>query len=286
MAIPSALHDQDIEVQKFLAFLREEQTIYLGESKAEASIYTPRSDLLRYFADGRGSLDDLLKAVLKEEEHIIPASETVIQQYLAVFTILLSIGQAQYLNRFIERDYNDERLPFFDRPRHFPKAVTGSFFDAFFDAQFRFCPIRFAKNPVNLQIEPEQILPLRNKQQIKVVGPAITYKVELHGDYDPFVEDSSPFQIDLGTNTVGMVHPVSSRILTRRSPPRIHTYLRSFMGKSLGLLTIRSSPHSCSSRNRVNYSAKRSWAFMVVSSTKTHPRLFSSMQIAARWMTI
>lgn len=202
MAFSNGQHGQDVEVQKYLTFLNDPHNAYPGASKTSDSIYTPRSVLLRYFTNGQGSIDGLLGVILKEEGHIIPASDTVLEQYLAVFTVLLSIGQAHYLNRFIERDYNDDRLPFLDRPRHFPKADSGSFFDAFFDAQWRFCPVRLAKNPINLQIEPEQILPLKSKEKIKSNGNSTIYRVKLHEDYDPFGDEPSAFDIDLGTNKV------------------------------------------------------------------------------------
>lgn len=205
MASSNGGYVHNVDVQRYLAFLNDPHNAYPGASKTPNSTYTPRSVLLRYFTNGQGSIDGLLAVVLKEEENHIPTSDTVLEQYLAVFTILLSIGKAQHLNRFIERDYNDDRLPFFDRPRHFPKTESGSFFDAFFDAQWQFCPVRFAKNPVNLQIEPEQILPLKSKEKIKSNARSTIYRVELHEDYDPFGDELGTFDIDLGTNKVSSI---------------------------------------------------------------------------------
>ena len=113
-----------VEVRKYISFLDNERNCYLGQSKIGSSVYTPRTVLAKYFADGEGSIEEMLRAVMKEEEHIIPAGDTVLQQYLALFTILLTIGQGHHLNRFIERDYNDDRLPFFDKPRRCSSGTT------------------------------------------------------------------------------------------------------------------------------------------------------------------
>lgn len=193
--------DQPCESSKLLAFLDNERNIFKGFGKSSEDKYIPRSSLSRYFTDEGGSIESLLEEVLKDEEHA-PQAETVLNQYLVVFAILLSIGKGQYLSRCIERDYSDDKLPFFDRPRHFPKSEEGSFFDSFSDAQWRFCPVRINKNPVNFQIEPEQILPLRRREQISRNESSTTYLVEFHEEYDSLSEDSAIFEIDLGIGKV------------------------------------------------------------------------------------
>lgn len=193
------------ETAKFLSFLQNDRNILTGYSKSSEDKYIPRSVLTRYFTLDGGSLDGLLKEVLEEEEHITQA-DTILQQYLAVFAILLSIGKGKYLNRCVERDYNDERLPLFDRPRHFPKSEHGSFFDEFFDAQWRFCPVKLTKNPVNLQIEPEQIFPLRRREQVGSNTSSTTYLVEFHEEYDLLSDDNPIFDIDLDVGKVREFH--------------------------------------------------------------------------------
>ena len=199
---PEAMQaDLHAEEHQYLSFLEDERNKFSGQSASPDNLYTPRSILTSYFVGGQGSLDDLLKEVLKEEAHIPPA-EIVLDRYLLVLTILLSIGKAEILSRFIERDYNDERLPFFDRPRHFPRPGGVSFFDQFFDAQFRFCPVKFVKHSVNLEIDPQQILPLTNKKLVAKYGLCTTYQIYVHEEYDSFVQDSNSFDIDLGTDKV------------------------------------------------------------------------------------
>lgn len=200
--------DQLSELDKFLTFLNDARNIFKGYSKSSDDRYTPRSILSRYFADAGSSIENLLKEVLEDEEHI-PQGETVLNQYLTVFSILLSIGKGKYLNRCIERDYSDEKLPFFDRPRHFPKSDEGSFFDSFFDAQWRFCPARITKNPVNFQIEPEQILPLKRREQIATNATSTTYLVEFYEEYDSLSENNSIFEIDLGIGKVRTTSPAT-----------------------------------------------------------------------------
>lgn len=193
--------DHSPESNRFLNFLDDERNIFKGFSKSSEARYIPRSVLFRYFTEGSSSIEELLKEVLEDEEHV-PQADTVLNQYLVVFSILLSIGKGKYLVRCIERDYSDDKLPFFDRPRHFPKSEEGSFFDSFFDAQWRFCPTRITKNPVNFQIEPEQILPLKRKEKIASNTSSTTYLVEFHDEYDSLSEDSSTLGIDLGIGKV------------------------------------------------------------------------------------
>lgn len=89
------------ELEKLLAFHRDERNIFHGYSKSSENEYKPRSVISRYFTERTGLLDILFKEVLKEEEHI-PLAETIPHQYLAVFSTLLSIGKGKYLNRCIE----------------------------------------------------------------------------------------------------------------------------------------------------------------------------------------
>lgn len=202
MAGDAGQPEQPSETSRFLSVLNDDHNIFKGYSKSSENRYIPRSVLARHFAIGGGSLDTLLRETLEEEEHI-PQAETILHQYLDVFSILLSIGKGKFLNRCVERDYSDERLPFFDRPRHFPKSEDGPFFDAFFDAQWKFCPAKMTKNPVNFQIEPEQILPLKRREQIASGASSTTYLVELHEEYDTLGDVNTIFDIDLGIGKVG-----------------------------------------------------------------------------------
>ncbi|KAK5074750.1 hypothetical protein LTR64_000955 [Lithohypha guttulata] len=227
MAASHGQVSQSNESQAYLVYLSLARNAFIGTSKTSDNIYTPRSVLLKYFTDDYSSLDRLLKAVLKEEQDTLPASETILQHYLATFTILLSLGKGRYLNRFIERGYNDERLPYFECPRFFPDSA--SFFGAFVDAQWRYCPVRFPKDPVNLQIEPEQILPVKRLDQISNDGTAVIHRVEIHADYDPF--NNANVASQLSTSKVSF--KVREIGLSNGDKPSSHRYLfKEFRGTS------------------------------------------------------
>lgn len=224
-------YDTLTEAARYLQFLGKETTVFNGQSKTSEHIYTPRSLLVRYFAHEGGSIDRLLHEVLEQDEaHVFPASSTILEEFLGILTVLLKIGQARYLNRFVERDYSDDRLPFIDRPRHFPKSETGSFFDSFFDAQWRFCPVRFVKNPINLQIEPEQIIPLKRKERLYSDANCVTYRVRFCEEYDSFAEIPTTLDIDLGSTKV-CLFSLSSSVTDIFSQARTPIFLKNFRGQ-------------------------------------------------------
>lgn len=204
---PETTNEHVSEVSKYLSLLNDTKNTFQGLSKSVGNKYIPRSVLTQYFTLGGGSLDGLLRENLEEGEHI-PQTETILQQYLAVFSILLSIGKGKYLNRCIERRYNDERLPLLDKPRHFPTCDNGSFFDTFFDAQWRFCPATLTKNLINLQIEPEQILPLKRRDRVMSNASSVTYLVEVHEEYDFLIENHSNPNNGPGASKVRTTSPV------------------------------------------------------------------------------
>lgn len=199
------------QVRIYLGYVNEPRNAFIGKSKLGDSVYTPRTSLLRYFQDGRASIDDLLSSVLKEEDVIVPVGSVVLQEYLLVFTVLLLIGKGQYLSHLIERNYGDDKLPFFECPRFFPKPIDGSFFEAFCNIQWRFCPVRLSSNPVNFHLESEQILPLRSKVLVKSDSTSNVFQVELHEEYDPFTKNGSQRVEALNEEVVFSFNSLSER---------------------------------------------------------------------------
>lgn len=212
---PEQPNEHVSEVSKYLSFLHDTQNIFQGYSRSSGNKYIPRSVLTQYFALSGVSLDRLLRENLEKDEHV-PQTETILQQYLAVFSVLLSIGKGKYLNRCIERRYNDERLPLLDKPRHFPTSDNGPFFDAFFDAQWKFCPATLTKNLINFQIEPEQILPLKRREKIMSSASSVIYLVEVDEEYDFLIENRSSLDDGSGIVKVRTISPVTlaSSVLT------------------------------------------------------------------------
>lgn len=177
--------DSPTEIQKYLAYLESDKCALSGRCGGSSIAFIPRRSLLSYFGQQTRCIEQLLREAFQEDAHTISEAQVILDHFLVVFTILLRIGKALALPRFVERDYTDERLPFFDRPRHFPK-LDSPFFEAFFDAQWTFCPVKLPKNPENYELEPEQILPLAEKHKIAENTGLCIYRAKIHQEYDPF----------------------------------------------------------------------------------------------------
>lgn len=203
MATVSIQPDSQTKVQKYITYLDGDDCAFRGYCATSNTIYTPRSNLSQYFARDGNSVEDLLKEVLEEKAHGIPEERLIFDSYLVVFTILLAIRKAQYLPHFIERNYTDESLPFFDKPRHFPKTHP-TFFRVFSDAQWRFCPVKLHKNTLTFELEPEQILPVSEKHEIVEYKTSRTYRAQLHSDYDLLAGHQDEELNDFRTSRVGV----------------------------------------------------------------------------------
>jgi len=175
--------DHNIEVQRFLKFLRKEQSESPNEKPLTCAHFVPKSSLQQYFERERGSLERLLHAIIDREE-FIPAAEVVRDKYLSILAILVEIGYGAFLTRFVEQDYSDQRLPFDEQPKYFPITPNQSFFDLFAERQWPFCPQPFEKLMENKQMRPKRVLPIISKQLLKESAPATIYRVEIHEEYD------------------------------------------------------------------------------------------------------
>jgi len=178
------------EVYDFLTFLKRPDVAIEGHSKSKDKIFTPKTVLQAHFNGQRGLLQQLLNQTLSGERHIPPPG-TVLKDFIAVFATLLVIGQPQFLQRFIEQNLCDDRLPFDVEPPSFPATTDGiSFFDRFRAAQWRFCPLAFRCDGVNYHVQPEYVLPLCQRIQLRRSPPATVFKVVIHEQYDPFGESA------------------------------------------------------------------------------------------------
>ncbi|KAK4940175.1 hypothetical protein LTR66_014940 [Elasticomyces elasticus] len=175
------------EADDFLNFLDEPENAITGVSKAESTIFTSSAALQRYLGHGN-TLSRLIRTLLPEEDRILEPS-LILTEYVAVFSTLVTFGHAHLLKRFVDSNFSDEKLPILDKPRRFPKAQDGQdIFEAFFAAQWRFCPLEFRRDKVGVFVEPEQILPIISKELVTKTSTVTTYKVTVHEDYDPFCE--------------------------------------------------------------------------------------------------
>ena len=188
MAAPKGSFDHLPETSAFLSFLRK--AAIEGYSQSQTKVFTPKCALQDYFGRRRGSLSRLLDETLHGERHP-PSAETVSTEFIAIYAILITIGQPQFLKRFIEHGFCDDKLPLQVEPPSFPTTTDGgSLFERFEHAQWQFCPLRFRSGGVGYHIQPAYILPLRERERLRRSPPATVYKVKVHEDYDLFRSSS------------------------------------------------------------------------------------------------
>ncbi len=114
------------------------------------------------------------------------------KHYLRVLTILTAIGKGEYIVTFIQhQNLRDSRLPFLEKPTHFPidpiDPSDSKFWDSFFKKQFTFCPHSFGDNENSLKLEDHCILPIISKKELGHGGSAAIYKIKLHPHYDQLI---------------------------------------------------------------------------------------------------
>lgn len=172
------------EVSDYLTYLNTNAS--QGWSIRGPNLYTPKPKIQAYFESQRQRLETLLQRVLDPKEFEDINVELIFTHYLIILTILLRIDKPDFLPALVRARLSDDRLPLDVEPTNFPPLATGSFFQEFRDAQWRFCPFVFRIGENDCQIEAERIIPIRSKTELRRRPPATVWKVVLHEDCDPF----------------------------------------------------------------------------------------------------
>jgi hypothetical protein len=113
--------------------------------------------------------------------------EIVQQGYLKIFTILLVIDRAAYLQHFVEGfNLADTQLPF-KHPTEFPSGCS-DFYEAFYQAQWGFCALPLRRHWLNkTRWGDELIIPIVRRGFLKEGVDASTYIVEIEPSYNDLV---------------------------------------------------------------------------------------------------
>lgn len=189
---PPSQPDHTSALQDFYRFLEgncKQGTIgHTIEPTKENSYYIPDPDLQAYFS---GDKNRRLRNILREISLVASSGpprvslNTIQRDYVKVFSILLCIRRGYYIAHFVRYEgLNDQRLPFDERPHHFPSAANSDsdFFSSFYEKQWRFCaPIVEYKR--HNEWQARRILPFV-KDKISGGGSATTYKIVLHPKYN------------------------------------------------------------------------------------------------------
>ncbi|KAI9709970.1 MAG: hypothetical protein M1820_003048 [Bogoriella megaspora] len=145
--------------------------------------FLPPCELSTFFTVER--VKQVLVALWQTRSHLIPVDANAIQEkYLTGFAILLSIGHGRYIETFVKhRTLGDRYLPFDAKPSDFPSAADCDLFAIFKDAQWKFCAPRLTYQRLT-HFKQEEILPIVAREKIGEGGSAVTWKIQLHPDYN------------------------------------------------------------------------------------------------------
>lgn len=181
---PPTYHD--LEIQSFLRFVENNKQKGTRsppwDSENQDCHFLPYPALHQYFTDSE-RLSSLLRAALPSHGSLPVAQSEIRAAYTNVFATLLSIGRGEYIEHFVRRDgLSDTKLPFYQRPLDFPQTEP-DFFNEFYERQWKFCaPLMTYQRTT--EWDPRRTLPIISKVALGSGGSSVTYKIEVHRDYD------------------------------------------------------------------------------------------------------
>ena len=178
--------DENHAIQDFLRWERQARRRELFDTAItkEARFFIPHSELKSYLGSGR-RLENLLDALFPGQDPIEqPSCRNIEQHYMLVFSILVVIGQGPFIKYFEQHaSLQDQKLPFLERPAHFPFSTGSDIFDAFRQRQWEFCVPVF-RYDMGSYFDRELVLPIIESEKIAMGGSSVIYKVRLMVEYD------------------------------------------------------------------------------------------------------
>ncbi|KAF2085973.1 kinase-like protein [Saccharata proteae CBS 121410] len=181
MAASQPNHDPNI--QRFHAHMNSARIRgSLALSSTEQKWFIPFPKVEEYMKDDKKILNILRVLWPNSDVPIQPAA--IRKGYSRIFCILLSVELGAYIKYFSQYDsLRDDLLPFVSEPAQFPKAPTRNLFESFRDAQWELCAPRF-DGRLDVQYEPDRILPIIKKEKLGEGASAHTYKIILYSWYN------------------------------------------------------------------------------------------------------
>lgn len=181
--------------------------------------FIPRSKLEDYFRDPH-RLENLLKAVLNEEERTAVDVNYVRSHYSRSFATLLCIGEGRLIRHFQQYEsLRDEKLPHNTPPDDFA-IMLPDIFEKFESAQRPFCASNLDYS-MNRRYKEKEIIPIISKEKIGEGGSAIVYKIVVHEDYNLLRPHSRATPVSLASRSMPSNKLSQSRIV-------LSTRIRSF----------------------------------------------------------
>ena len=185
-----AHHEMHPEVQAFQAFLRENVSyafVHPSSTSARREFLSIKAIREYFEQNGSTRLRKLLLGVwYPDEPHVDP--NDIMQNYIAVFCILVELGRGTLVEHFFFWDLSDMKLPFDpvqSPPAHFPIVSDNPrFFSAFCDMQWKYCVPEFKDPMMNIHFDAQRILPIVSKELIAGGGSGIMHNVGLDPPYN------------------------------------------------------------------------------------------------------
>lgn len=185
-----AQHDEHPDLQAFHTFVRKSIAYAVVDPNSDARRSFISIDTIKaYFEeDGTSRLRNVLAGVwFPEEPRVDP--DDVLENYIAIFSILVELGRGKYVRHFASWDLSDLRLPLdpgSKPPANFPIITDDAqFYQTFCEAQWKYCASVF-RYPLNdVHFEDQRILPFVSKELISSIGGSATlYKIRFHPSYN------------------------------------------------------------------------------------------------------
>lgn len=187
------------EVADFLSHLKENRVTAYGSpslSPAASRPFIPTSVLSAYLT--RLKIKELLRCFYRSEVEW----EAIQHDFLAVFSILITINRGEYITHFVQsHNLTDDRLPF----KHidsFPSQCA-EFWEAFYTAQWEFCAETFKRGKLNGTRFPSQIiLPIVSRTNLKDGIDSCTEKIEIEPSLNSLFDNVSTILASLTRNSL------------------------------------------------------------------------------------
>lgn len=181
-------HDHKEAFQDYWRWLEDARVKVLevesGGSKTDSGYFVPASAIKEYFTEQR--VARILQAIFGGTEQ--PNARDISKYCPTGLCILICIGHERHITSFASHsDLWDKRLPFPGQaPAYFPHSQADpDFFKKFYDAQWPFCPEKLKTyGSGKFRLQPEHVLPLREKRWLASGVTADLHHVVVHPEYD------------------------------------------------------------------------------------------------------
>lgn len=149
-----------------------------AKSTAKDTWFVPRHVLAREL--GRSKIKILLDYYGISDV----SCDTIHEDYLAVFGILITINQTKFIACFIQyEELADNRLPFHDKSQWLPECCV--FFDEFKKAQWEFCAQEFRAGRLgDKRLHPDRVIPITARHCLNKGLDSIVEVIDIHPDYN------------------------------------------------------------------------------------------------------